>query len=103
MLGDYLRFSPLESPGGAYGAGGRRDTYGLSRFSLAARVLPALTPSPNGAGRPSLMPGQVAPSPAGGFEAMLTGVVEAEEEARGRPATRRLLRSGVCAFKPTPR
>ena len=101
MLGDYLRFSPLESPGGAYGAGGRRDTYGLSRFSLAARVLPALTPSPGAAGRPSLMPGQVAPSPAGGFEAMLTGVVEAEEEARAPAPPRATQRAPQ--FKPSRR
>jgi hypothetical protein len=86
-LVDYLRFSPLESPAGGYGAGGRRDTYGLSRFSVAAGALPGLTPSPGaGVGRPSLMPGQAAPSPAGGFESILTGVVEEEvRPARDTP------------------
>ena len=90
-----LDLGPLPSPGGGYvGGGGRRGTYGLARFSTVAGALPALTPSPgahsggfgfSGAGvsRMSLAPGQLAPSPAGGFAALVAGV---SPEVRARTA-----------------
>jgi hypothetical protein len=91
-----LDLGPLPSPGGGYvGGGGRRGTYGLARFSTVAGALPALTPSPGvhgggggfgfsgvGVSRMSLAPGQLAPSPAGGFAALVAGV-SPEVRARG--------------------
>ena len=77
-LPDDLGLGPLPSPAFGGALAHRRTSVGLRKLSMGtcSAIFGGLTPSPAlSHGRPSLAPGQVAPSPAGGFDALIAGIM----------------------------
>jgi hypothetical protein len=78
VLPEDLGLGPLPSPAFGGALAHRRTSVGLRKLSMGtcSAIFAGLTPSPAlSNGRPSLAPGQVAPSPAGGFDALIAGIM----------------------------
>ena len=78
VLPEDLGLGPLPSPAFGGALAHRRTSVGLRKLSMGtcSAIFGGLTPSPAlSNGRPSLAPGQVAPSPAGGFDALIAGIM----------------------------